>query len=95
MQITYKAFLYNDYVYTVPLGCRLMIRKSIAERNTQTNHSIRAKRKSAYSFRFYAVIGSRTPFCCWFPCHGTPALRFITSVVLRLINRNYSILQRN
>jgi len=39
----------------------------------RTNHSIRAKRKSIYSFRSYAAIDSRVPFRCWFPYHGTLA----------------------
>jgi len=49
-----------------------MARKSTTEQNTRTNHSIRAKRNSVYSFRSYSVIGSCVPFRCWFPCHRTP-----------------------
>jgi len=48
-----------------------MARKSTVERNARTNRSIRAKRKSIYSFRSYAAIGSRVPFRYRFPCHGT------------------------
>jgi len=53
-----------------------MARKSTAEENTRTNHSIRAKRKSVYSFRSYAAIGLHVLFRCWFSCHGTLAWHF-------------------